>query len=520
MVFVLKIKFGEDTRRVTVEHVPNFEQLIALLKQLFPNLQDPFQIKYIDEDQDMITVTSDLELKESVSTSSVTQSSMGAQVIKFFIFGLQSNIGLPPGKEEVPLPRAEQDSPFNQFGNLFNPQLFQIALNQLLSSVNSQTANIPDLANLTQLFENFGLDNSAQSQNEKQNKPEIPQQQFQQQFEQLLSKFLDNPALKDIGSQLLASFAQTQQQPTQANAPTSELHPGVFCDGCQGNINGIRYKCSVCPDYDLCEACEAKTGIHDSTHLFLKITKPQNGRGCPYRRPSEHHQHHWEENDRKWGRRGSWGGKFHDFHGTPFRERYLARFVSDVTVEDSTNVNPEQPLVKIWKLRNEGNTAWPEATRLVYVGGDKISNVDAVQVPAIEPNQEVDVALDIVAPIKPGRYVSYWKLATPDGSRFGQRVWVDIVVISAETEESNKKEEEFVTQTRPITMEVEMPTIVENLVSPVIEEQQHVESMELPISAEHQQLIDMGFNDKVLNVTLLHKNNNDVLKTVQELLSH
>lgn len=33
---------------------------------------------------------------------------------------------------------------------------------------------------------------------------------------------------------------------------------------------GIRYKCVVCPDFDLCERCESKTS-HD--HPFLKIKK-------------------------------------------------------------------------------------------------------------------------------------------------------------------------------------------------------------------------------------------------------
>ncbi len=35
-------------------------------------------------------------------------------------------------------------------------------------------------------------------------------------------------------------------------------------------IVGIRYKCANCPDYNLCERCEAKRP-HDHQHLFLKI---------------------------------------------------------------------------------------------------------------------------------------------------------------------------------------------------------------------------------------------------------
>jgi hypothetical protein len=51
-------------------------------------------------------------------------------------------------------------------------------------------------------------------------------------------------------------------------------HHGVICDGCQGRIFGIRYKCANCADYDLCETCEAKGGVHNPDHVFLKIVRP------------------------------------------------------------------------------------------------------------------------------------------------------------------------------------------------------------------------------------------------------
>lgn len=42
-------------------------------------------------------------------------------------------------------------------------------------------------------------------------------------------------------------------------------------------VVGVRYKCAVCPDYDLCENCEAVT-THD--HPFLKI---RNKKQTPYK---------------------------------------------------------------------------------------------------------------------------------------------------------------------------------------------------------------------------------------------
>ena len=56
----------------------------------------------------------------------------------------------------------------------------------------------------------------------------------------------------------------------------SMTHPGVTCDGCQGPVMGPRWKCSVCPDFDLCKPCKRR-GIH-SEHIFVKI--PFRLRNC------------------------------------------------------------------------------------------------------------------------------------------------------------------------------------------------------------------------------------------------
>lgn len=43
--------------------------------------------------------------------------------------------------------------------------------------------------------------------------------------------------------------------------------------------------------------------------------------------------------------------------------------------------------------------------------------------------QDLDIAVDFRAPETRGRYISYWRMALPGGYKFGQCVWVLIVVI-------------------------------------------------------------------------------------------
>jgi hypothetical protein len=62
------------------------------------------------------------------------------------------------------------------------------------------------------------------------------------------------------------------------------VHRGVMCNGCRVQpIQGIRYSCANCPDYDLCEDCEANQ-IHIKTHIFYKVRIPAPLLG--YHRPT------------------------------------------------------------------------------------------------------------------------------------------------------------------------------------------------------------------------------------------
>ena len=64
------------------------------------------------------------------------------------------------------------------------------------------------------------------------------------------------------------------------NNEPKDVHIGYICDGCKkGPIVGIRYKCTVCFDFDYCEDCEEKLGLVHN-HNFIKIRNSVRPYNC------------------------------------------------------------------------------------------------------------------------------------------------------------------------------------------------------------------------------------------------
>ncbi|KAB5583793.1 hypothetical protein PHYPO_G00099730 [Pangasianodon hypophthalmus] len=70
------------------------------------------------------------------------------------------------------------------------------------------------------------------------------------------------------------------------------VHPGVRCDGCQMfPINGPRFKCRSCDDFDFCESC-FKTRKHNPRHSFGRINEPGQSPAFSGRSGKQLKRHH------------------------------------------------------------------------------------------------------------------------------------------------------------------------------------------------------------------------------------
>ena len=61
------------------------------------------------------------------------------------------------------------------------------------------------------------------------------------------------------------------------------IHNGIKCDKCGKNpIQGIRYKCSTCDNYNLCELCEDLNAVekfHNIEHDFIRMRNEEKKKG-------------------------------------------------------------------------------------------------------------------------------------------------------------------------------------------------------------------------------------------------
>jgi len=108
-----------------------------------------------------------------------------------------------------------------------------------------------------------------------------------------------------------------------------------------------------------------------------------------------------------------------------------ARFISHQSYPDDTEVPCGVNFEKTWRFRNAGILKWPEGTVFLRVDrGNELSAPDTTRVASISPNQETDVTVQMISPASPGRYQSYFKLCSPSGKKFGQRMRCQILAVS------------------------------------------------------------------------------------------
>lgn len=103
-------------------------------------------------------------------------------------------------------------------------------------------------------------------------------------------------------------------------------------------------------------------------------------------------------------------------------------YLSDVTIPDGTVVLTGSTLDKQWEVRNNGTCAWGEGYTMTLYDGNSLGTPDEQDMPVIGAGETGTIRMLLSAPETPGEYMSAWQASNPDGTPFGDPIFIDFVV--------------------------------------------------------------------------------------------
>jgi len=226
----------------------------------------------------------------------------------------------------------------------------------------------------------------------------------------------------------------------------------------------------VCPDFDMCEKCEAQR-LHPAEHALIKLRTERQlpahlppffqgdapagpSGGCPRRGGGGS------------GRCGRYraaaaevaGAKSEEakepFRGCPMFAQACARSAEEssavpatrgpqavllrhVTLAHGSKLEQGQVLVKTWSVQNNGAESWPAESKLIFLRGDRefLGETEEFSVVPAQTGQTVEISVPITTPTKPGSYAAYFQLADAGRNVFGPRLWLEVVVTRDDEDE-------------------------------------------------------------------------------------
>ncbi len=103
-------------------------------------------------------------------------------------------------------------------------------------------------------------------------------------------------------------------------------------------------------------------------------------------------------------------------------------FIQDVTIPDGTNIQRGATIDKQWLVSNSGTCNWDNTYRLKWIGGDPLGADQEQMLFPARAGTQATLRINFTAPNTEGTYQSAWQAYGPDGTAFGDPVYMQIIV--------------------------------------------------------------------------------------------
>ena len=128
--------------------------------------------------------------------------------------------------------------------------------------------------NFENINDNLDIDNKAYLDNKNDNNDNNLNEDFKFEMSNNLRNYIDEYLDEKIKLMKINIFLEFIKKQSSVNSINNNIiHYDINCSKCNNLIEGIRYKCSVCKNYNLCSKCEE---LNEHEHDFFKIKKNEN----------------------------------------------------------------------------------------------------------------------------------------------------------------------------------------------------------------------------------------------------
>ncbi|KAM9044275.1 next to BRCA1 gene 1 protein isoform 3-T3 [Megaptera novaeangliae] len=472
----LNVTFKNETQSFLVSDPENttWADVEAMVKVSFD--LNTIQIKYLDEENEEVSINSQGEYEEALKMAVKQGNQLQMQVHE----GYRVVYEAPPpvGAEKRPVARTGK-----------KPLAHYSSLVRVLGS-DMKTPEEP----AAQQFPPAPCD-----VDQPQDKPPDWFTSYLETFREQVVKETVEKLEQKLREKLILQNPSLGSRPSEVSVPISEetlflpenqFNWHIACGSCQRRIVGVRYQCSLCPSYNICEDCESGPYAHDSNHVLLKLRRPVVGSSEPFchsrfstprlpaaleqarlqkqvdknflkaekqRLRAEKKQRKAEVKELK--KQLKLHRKIHlwnSIHGLQSPKSPLGRPESllqsntpmlplqpcasvmptlsaafvDENLPDGTHLQPGTKFIKHWRMKNTGNVKWSTDTKLKFMWGNlTLASTEKkdVLVPCLKAGHVGVVSVEFIAPTLEGTYTSHWRLSHK-GQQFGPRVWCSIIV--------------------------------------------------------------------------------------------
>jgi len=103
-------------------------------------------------------------------------------------------------------------------------------------------------------------------------------------------------------------------------------------------------------------------------------------------------------------------------------------FVEDVTIPDNMFATFGLALDKQWLVQNSGTCNWNASYRLKHIGGAELGAPGEVALYPARAGTQATIQIWFTAPFTEGAYESAWQAMDPNGTPFGDLIYIRITV--------------------------------------------------------------------------------------------